>query len=161
MRMAWAGFCPSTRYSSAAPMLMSGSAVILRVLPARRRAAAGIVRGAFQPRLFFWRAFLLRLFERTEKTLENNVCQLQIGRRNNQINRCVRLLLVLNARKQHLVLRLMAEFPILLRCQRKRADVARLLENFLEAGLAVDLLYGCVLTPAASPQHSSPQNLPA
>ena len=33
----------------------------------------------------------------------------------------------------------MAEFPVLLWCQRKRADVARLLENFLETGLAVDL----------------------
>ena len=32
----------------------------------------------------------------------------------------------------------MAEFPILLRGQGKRADVARLLENFLETGLAVD-----------------------
>ena len=33
----------------------------------------------------------------------------------------------------------MAEFLILLRRQGKRADVARLLENFLETGLAVDL----------------------
>ena len=33
----------------------------------------------------------------------------------------------------------MAKFPILFRRQGKRADIARLLENFLEAGLAVDL----------------------
>ena len=121
-------------------LLANRRAVILRVLPARRRAAAGIVRGAFRPRLFFWRAFLLQLFERTEKTLENNICQLQIGRRNNEINRRVRLLLVLDTREQYLVLRLTAELAVLLRCQGKRADVARLLENFLEAGLAVDLL---------------------
>ena len=43
--------------------------------------------------------------------------------------------------QQHLILRLTAEFPVLLRCQGKRADVARLLENFLEAGLAVDFLW--------------------
>ena len=34
-------------------LLTNRRAVILRVLPARRRAAAGIVRGAFRPRLFF------------------------------------------------------------------------------------------------------------
>ena len=32
----------------------------------------------------------------------------------------------------------MAKFPIWFRRQGKRADVARLLENFLEAGLSVD-----------------------
>ena len=51
----------------------------------------------------------------------------------------IRLLLVLDTREQYLVLRLTAELAVLLRCQGKRADVARLLENFLEAGLAVDL----------------------
>ena len=35
----------------------------------------------------------------------------------------------------------MAKFPIWFRRQGKRADIARLLENFLEAGLAVDLLW--------------------
>ena len=49
------------------------------------------------------------------------------------------VLSVYSTGKQHLVLRLTAEFPVLLWCQRKRADVARLLENFLETGLAVDL----------------------
>ena len=34
-------------------LLANGRTLILRVLPARRRAAGDIVRGAFRPRLFF------------------------------------------------------------------------------------------------------------